>query len=79
MTDLSKPTNKMKTKWNETMKAKNSRLLFLAVDPCKESTQMNTKKETNIYNWIAVDHLRWSTQTQGKKSVQENYNCGTPK
>ena len=32
LTNLPKPTNKMKR--NDTMKTKNSRLLFLAVDPC---------------------------------------------
>ena len=70
-------TNQPNWNKNDTMKQRIAVYYSLPiVDPCQESTQMNTKL---IYNWIAVDHLRWSTQTQEKKSVQENYNCGTPK
>ena len=91
-TKISTSSNEMlKLLFNQTkMKqmTKNSRLLFFVVDPCKESTQMNTKK-TLIYNWIAVDHLRWSTRTQRKESIQicncgiqkrtQNTNCGLRK
>ena len=42
-------------------------LLWILV---KESTQMNTKKLLFTIEFV-VDHLRWSTQTQWKKSVQK--------
>jgi len=45
---------------------KNSRLLFFVVDPCKESTQMNTKKKL-IYNFCGSLEV---INTQ-RKSVQD--------
>ena len=74
MTSLSKPTNKMKQ--NETMKTKNSRLLFFAVDPCKR-IDTNEHKENSYLQLNCCGSLE-VINTQRKKSVQ-NLQLRNPK